>query len=239
MIERGRSNWPGERRLVCDARAAAALGPLGGLPCARTKPAASSVGVAFEAVGCAVVATRVAGLAAVGGVPSVGDEESGDADEGDGTEGGDGGDPEGGPEPVGGPGSSGAMVCTTCCTVCVTCVTTVVAVTEFVWNTSPSSPGLKIRIDVAMLHIPHPESGVEEADGAPGASQLHCQFQIHVPAASAAGSTAGSGSLQFHVQFQIQVDGGVGEESGVVAADGVAVVVGITGVELVLPEFPL
>jgi len=165
-------------------------------------------------------------------VPSVGD------DGGDGTDGSEGGDPDGG-DPDGGPGSSGAIVCTTCCTVCDTCVTRVVVVTEFVWITSPSSPGLKIRIDVAMLHIPHPESGVEEADGAAGASQLHCQFQIHVPAARAAGSTAGSGSLQFHVQFQTHVDGGAGTESGVVAVEDVAVVCGITGLELVLPEFPL
>jgi hypothetical protein len=90
-----------------------------------------------------------------------------------------------------------------------------------------------------MLHIPHPESGVEDAVGAAGASQLHCQFQIHVPAAAAAGSTAGSGSLQFHVQFQIHVDGGVGDESGELAVEDVADVGGITGVELVLPEFPL
>jgi len=236
MIERGRSGRSCERRLVCDA--APVGGPPGGRPCRpRTKPAASSTEEG-ERVGSAAAAgaTDATGaVVAAGGVPALGVVDGGCEGSGGGTDGG----TDGGPGRTGGgPGSIGAIVCTTCWIVCETCVTTVVAVTVFDWITSPSSPGLKIRIDVATLHIPHAASGVVGAAGASGASQLHCQFQIHVPAAAAAGSTAGSGSLQFHVQFQIHVVGGAAGRSGVLSADDVAVVGGITGVELVLPEFP-
>lgn len=87
MIERGRSNWPGEGRwFVCAARAVPPRGPLGGVPWSRTKPAASSDGAALEVVtGCALAATGVAVVADVGDVPAAGVEEL------DGTDGGDAG----------------------------------------------------------------------------------------------------------------------------------------------------
>jgi hypothetical protein len=105
--------------------------------------------------------------------------------------------------------------------------------TEFVWKTSPSFPGLRIRIEMAVLHIS------QDVGGGAGVSQV--QFQIHVGAARSSGLIAGGvvlPSAEFHDQFQIQVEGRFGAELDA-DAPGVGVgAAGMSGVELIPPELP-
>ena len=82
---------------------------------------------------------------------------------------------------------------------------------RFDWVTSPSSPGLAIRIETATLHWTQTDGTAAAGAGAP-AGQSHCQFQIQIVAPPGGAGTAGAvlGS-QFQLQFQIQTSGGVTE----------------------------
>ena len=82
---------------------------------------------------------------------------------------------------------------------------------RFDWFTSPSFPGLAIRIETATLHWTQTDGTAAVGAGAP-AGQSHCQFQIQIVAPSGGAGTAGAelGS-QFQPQFQIQTSGGVTE----------------------------
>jgi hypothetical protein len=145
---------------------------------------------------------------------------------------------------VTGGSSASKIVCVTVCTVSLMFVAMLVELTVFVCVTSPSSPGLKIRIEIDVLHIPQSADG---AEGAPGGGadgggvdgQFQTQFQIHVGAARSEGLIpAGGVSPQFHDQFQTQVDGTFGAGSGVdTGADG-GVCGALVGVELIPPELP-
>jgi hypothetical protein len=107
--------------------------------------------------------------------------------------------------------------------------------TAFVWVTSPSLPGLRIRIEIEVLHISHETGGGFSA-------VVQSQFQIQVDAARSSGLISAGVVLpspEFHDQFQTQVDGRLGAELGadvLVVAGGAA---GISGVELIPPELPL
>jgi hypothetical protein len=82
---------------------------------------------------------------------------------------------------------------------------------RFDWFTSPSFPGLAIRIETATLHWTQTDGTAAAGAGAP-AGQSHCQFQIQIVAPAGGAGTAGAelGS-QFQLQFQIQTSGGVTE----------------------------
>jgi hypothetical protein len=119
-----------------------------------------------------------------------------------------------------GTGCTSGSWLTVCCTDCSTVWIVVemvwamlVDIDWFAWITSPSFPGLRIRIEIAVLHAEHgdePESD-DPAAGAPDGEtvgQSHVQFQIQ-PVAPWGGARGSDGlSAQFHDQFQIQVDGG-------------------------------
>ncbi len=82
---------------------------------------------------------------------------------------------------------------------------------RFDWVTSPSFPGLAIRIETATLHWTQTDGTAAAGAGAPE-GQSHCQFQIQIVAPAGGVGTAGAelGS-QFQLQFQIQTSGGVTE----------------------------
>jgi len=82
---------------------------------------------------------------------------------------------------------------------------------RFDWVTSPSFPGLAIRIETATLHWTQTDGTAAAGAGAPE-GQSHCQFQIQIVAPPGGAGTAGAvlGS-QFQLQFQIQTSGGVTE----------------------------
>jgi hypothetical protein len=82
---------------------------------------------------------------------------------------------------------------------------------RFDWVTSPSFPGLAIRIETATLHWTQTDGTAAAGVGAPE-GQSHCQFQIQIVAPAGGVGTAGAelGS-QFQLQFQIQTSGGVTE----------------------------
>jgi hypothetical protein len=89
--------------------------------------------------------------------------------------------------------------------------------------TSPSFPGLAIRIETAMLHCTQTEGTAAAGAGAP-AGQSHCQFQIQtVDPAGGAGTAGTELGSQFQLQFQIQTSGGLPEpvfgESGVIPGE--------------------
>jgi len=77
-----------------------------------------------------------------------------------------------------------------------------------VWLTSPSSPGLKSRIETLELQVEQPRGLVA---GVLVVSQFQFQFQTHAEA-SEGGETPGSDVpvSQFQFQFQIQVAGSDG-----------------------------
>jgi hypothetical protein len=108
--------------------------------------------------------------------------------------------------PTGGSGAGWAdrtwfTVCwTVCCTVVEIVSATLVDVDWMDWITSPSSPGLRMRIEIAVLHV---EQDVDDVVG-------QSQFQFQVQAVAPAGGARGPEGLsaQFHDQFQIQVVGG-------------------------------
>ena len=79
---------------------------------------------------------------------------------------------------------------------------------EFVWITSPSSPGLSMRIEMFELQVA--QLGVPGA-GTVAWSQFQFQFQIQTGASEEGGGPAsGAPVSQFQFQFQIQVDGWIG-----------------------------
>ena len=127
-------------------------------------------------------------------------------------------------------GSTGTARWIVCWTVVEIDCAMLAVVDEIVCARSPSSPGLRIRIEIEVLH---------PVQGAGAASpQFHCQFQIQVPA-PAGGDGAGEpdpiGPLsQFQVQFHIQVPGAIGGgSSGIADADGG--VVATVGMSLLIP----
>jgi hypothetical protein len=77
---------------------------------------------------------------------------------------------------------------------------------EFVWITSPSSPGLRTRTERAMLHETQLGEPVEETGASP---QFHSQFQTQscAPAGGVGGADAEEGSEQFQFQFHTHVSG--------------------------------
>jgi hypothetical protein len=85
------------------------------------------------------------------------------------------------------------------------------AAARFDWVTSPSFPGLAIRIETATLHCTQTEGTAAAGGGAPP-GQSHCQFQIQIVDPVGGAGTAGAelGS-QFQLQFQIQTSGGLPE----------------------------
>jgi hypothetical protein len=89
--------------------------------------------------------------------------------------------------------------------------TMLVVETVFDWNTSPSSPGLKMRIERDVLHEEQSPSAGLAGGLRPVSPQSQFQFQIQ------AGVADGETELvpmelseQFQFQFQTQVAGGVG-----------------------------
>jgi hypothetical protein len=77
---------------------------------------------------------------------------------------------------------------------------------EFVWITSPSSPGLRTRTERAMLHETQLGDPGEETGASP---QFHSQFQTQscAPAGGVGGADAEVGSEQFQLQFHTHVSG--------------------------------
>ncbi len=112
----------------------------------------------------------------------------------------------------GGTGGGGSAGCATGCDVAAApeaeALEAALAAARFDWVTSPSFPGLAIRIDTATLHCTQTEGTTAGAGAPPG--QSHCQFQIQIvdPAGGAGTDGAELGS-QFQLQFQIQTSGGV------------------------------
>jgi hypothetical protein len=90
--------------------------------------------------------------------------------------------------------------------------TMLVEETAFDWNTSPSSPGLKMRIESDVLHDEQSlSSGL--TGGLRLVSSAQFQFQFQIQAGVADGETElvpRELSEQFQFQFQTQVAGGVG-----------------------------
>jgi hypothetical protein len=96
-----------------------------------------------------------------------------------------------------------------------------------IWKRSPSSPGLRTRIESDVLHHEHSSStgavGVLE-----GVSQSQRQFQTHACAAGPGDELVPTeSSVQFQVQSQIHVDGSVSCQLG---AGAEALSAGIDGV---------
>ena len=118
-----------------------------------------------------------------------------------------------------GTGGGGSAGCATGCVAAATpeadaleaALEAALAAARFDWVTSPSFPGLAIRIETATLHWTQTDGTAAAGAGAP-AGQSHCQFQIQIVAPAGGAGTAGavSGS-QFQLQFQIQTSGGVTE----------------------------
>jgi hypothetical protein len=114
-----------------------------------------------------------------------------------------------------GTGGGGSAGCATGCIVVAASeedeVEAALAAARFDWVTSPSFPGLAIRIETATLHRTQTEGTAAAGAGAP-AGQSHCQFQIQIVAPAGGAGTAGAelGS-QFQLQFQIQTSGAVTE----------------------------
>lgn len=102
------------------------------------------------------------------------------------------------------------------------------------WATSPVSPGLPTRTEMATLHdvqtvIPSISSG--------GGASAHaqCQFRTIVVAPAGGAGTAGSpaSAAQFQNQFQIKTCGAIGEVD-----DDVSTVIPLAGIPVVLPVSP-
>jgi hypothetical protein len=77
---------------------------------------------------------------------------------------------------------------------------------EFVWITSPSSPGLSTRTERAMLQETQLGDPAEETGASP---QFHSQFhtQSCAPVGGDGAADAEDGSEQFQFQFQTHVSG--------------------------------
>ncbi len=123
----------------------------------------------------------------------------------------------------GGTGGGGRAGCATGCDVAARleaeALEAALVAARFDWDTSPSFPGLAIRIETATLHWTQTD-GTAAAGAGASAGQSHCQFQIQIVApAGGAGTPGVELGSQFQLQFQIQTSGGVGES--VVGASGV------------------
>ena len=81
-----------------------------------------------------------------------------------------------------------------------------------VWVTSPSSPGLKTRIETAMLQAEH-DWVSDEVEAGP---QFQTQFHVHVgdDEAGAVELVPTEPSVQFHCQFHTQLSDGSDPVSG-------------------------
>ena len=115
----------------------------------------------------------------------------------------------------GGTGGGGRAGCATGCDVAAIleaeALEAALVAARFDWDTSPSFPGLAIRIETATLHWTQTDGTAAAGAGAP-AGQSHCQFQIQIVApAGGAGTPGVELGSQFQLQFQIQTSGGVGE----------------------------
>jgi len=104
---------------------------------------------------------------------------------------------------------AGASACSAVCWAEKTFSTRAVEAAELTWNTSPSSPGLRIRIEIAVLQPVQPSSSSGLAGGLASEPQSQRQFQTQAVAAVGIGVASGV-SEQFHVQFQTHVVGRVG-----------------------------
>jgi hypothetical protein len=107
------------------------------------------------------------------------------------------------------PGRSGLIACSTVWVVEAIVWAMLVELDWLDWMTSPSSPGLRIRIEIDVLQAE--QVGVEpwddEVEGGATVGQSQVQFQIQ-SVAPGGGADGDKGlSAQFHDQFQIQVSG--------------------------------
>ena len=102
--------------------------------------------------------------------------------------------------------------------------------------TGPSSPGLRTRTEIEMLHC------VQPAAAGPPASvpQFQFQFQSQPPVADPGPPelVPSEGSEQFQSQFHVQFDGGVGSEEEVFGLGSEVFCTGLTDEELILPLSP-
>ena len=100
----------------------------------------------------------------------------------------------------------------------------------------PSSPGLRTRTEIEMLHA------VQPAPAGPPASvpQFQFQFQSQPPVADPGlpELVPSEGSEQFQFQFHVQFDGGVGLGSEVFGLGSEVFCTGLTDGELILPLSP-